>query len=356
MSKVLIIAEAGVNHNGDINLAHKLIDEAKKANADIVKFQTAKAEMLISKYAEKAAYQKETTDATESQLDMVRKIMLNYEDFIELKRHCEEIGIGFLSTPFESDALHFLVDKCKMNCIKIPSGEITNAPFLLDVARTKTKVILSTGMSTLGEVETALGILAFGYLYDGEPVSQYDFLKAYAEAQNKGILKEHVCLLHCTTEYPTPFNEVNLAAMDTMSKAFDLPVGYSDHTPGIAISLAAVARGATIIEKHFTLDKNLPGPDHKASLEPNELKDMVEGIRQIEQSIGDGVKIPTDHEYGNMKIARKSLVAKSAIKIGETLTKENITVKRPATGISPMQYWQILGQTSMKNYEEDQVL
>ena len=356
MSKILIIAEAGVNHNGDINLAHKLIDAAKNANADVVKFQTAKAEMLVSKYAEKAEYQKQTTAANENQLDMLNKITLKYEDFIELKRHCEEIGLGFLSTPFESESLHFLVNECQMEWLKIPSGEITNAPFLLEVARTGKNIILSTGMSTLGEIEMALGILSFGYLYDKNPASMYDFLRAYAEAQKTGILKEKISLLHCTTEYPTPFNEVNLAAMDTMRQAFGLPTGYSDHTPGIAISMAAAARGATIIEKHFTLDKNLPGPDHKASLEPNELKNMVDGIRQIEQSIGDGVKIPTEHEYGNMKIARKSLIAKRAIKVGETFTEENITVKRPATGISPLQYWQILGTTSKKNYEEDQIL
>ncbi len=356
MKKVLIIAEAGVNHNGDINLAHKLIDEAKKANADMIKFQTARPEMVVSRYAEKADYQKETTDANESQLDMIKKIFLPFEDFLELKKHCEDVEIGFLSTPFDIDALHFLANECNLSLLKIPSGEITNAPLLLEVARIGKKIILSTGMSTLGEVEMALGVLAFGYLNKGIPSSNYDFIQAYTKAQEEGILKDKIQLLHCTTEYPSPFNEVNLAAMDTMRKAFNLPVGYSDHTPGIAISLAAVARGATIIEKHFTLDKDLPGPDHKASLEPDELKKMVEGIRQVEQSIGDGIKIPREKEQKNIVIVRKSLIAKKEIKEGEIFTEENITFKRPSTGISPMNYWKLLGTTSSRNYKEDEVI
>ena len=356
MNRTLIIAEAGVNHNGNLEMAHKLIDEAKKANADIVKFQTAKPEMVVSKYAEKAAYQKVTTDADESQLDMIKKILLKFEDFIELKKHCEDVKIGFLSTPFDIDALHFLVNDCRVDTLKIPSGEITNAPLLLEAARTGKKIILSTGMSTLGEIEKALGILAFGYLKEGEPTSQYDFVQAYIDAQRQGILQEKIQLMHCTTEYPAPFDEVNLSAMNTIRQAFKLPVGYSDHTPGIAIALAATALGASIIEKHFTLDKNLPGPDHKASLEPDELLNMVIGIRQVEQSIGDGVKIPSAREYGNMLIARKSIIAKTAIKKGDVFTKENITVKRPATGMSPLNYFELLGETAKRDYDEDQTL
>lgn len=356
MGKILIIAEAGVNHNGDVELAHRLIDEAKYAGADVVKFQTAKAEMVTSKFAEKAEYQKQTTDSSESQLDMIRKLLLPFEDFIALQRHCKEVGIEFLSTPFETSALKFLVEDCGLSTLKIPSGEITNAPFLLEVARTGKKIILSTGMSTLGEVEAALGVLAFGYLRKGTPTSERDPVEAYAEAQHAGVLRDKVTLLHCTTEYPAPFDEVNLSAMDTMRRAFNLPVGYSDHTPGIAIALAAAARGAVVIEKHFTLDKDLPGPDHKASLEPNELRSMVEGIRQIEYAIGDGVKVPTAREYGNIKIARKSLIARRAIAKGEAFTEENITVKRPATGISPMRYWDVLGRASEKDYDEDEIL
>ncbi len=356
MKKILIIAEAGVNHNGDINLAHKLIDESKKANADIVKFQTAIPEMVVSRYAEKAAYQKVTTDADENQLEMIKKIMLPFEAFKELKRHCEDVGIKFLSTPFEIDALHFLTDELKLDLIKIPSGEINNAPLLIEAARSGKKIILSTGMSTLGEIETALGILSFGYLRDDDPSSMYDFIRAYTLAQQKGILQEKIQLMHCTTEYPTPFDEVNLSAIDTIKNAFNLPTGYSDHTPGIAISLAAAARGATVIEKHFTLDKNLPGPDHKASLDPNELKAMVEGIRQIEKSIGDGIKIPTEREYRNIEIVRKSLIANCDIKEGEVFTKENLTIKRPATGISPMKYYDLLGKKSKRDYKEDEII
>ncbi|MBQ9480389.1 MAG: N-acetylneuraminate synthase [Selenomonadaceae bacterium] len=356
MSKVLIIAEAGVNHNGDVELAHRLIDEAKAAGADVVKFQTARAELVTSRFAEKAAYQKVTTDADETQLDMIRKLLLPFEDFIALKRHCDEIGIEFLSTPFEPTALRFLVDECGLSLLKIPSGEITNAPLLLEAARSGSDIILSTGMSTLGEIETALGVLAFGYLRQGTPTSERDPVEAYAEAQRKGVLRDRIRLLHCTTEYPAPFDEVNLSAMATMRRAFDLPVGYSDHTPGIAVALGAAALGAVIIEKHFTLDKNLPGPDHKASLEPNELSLMVEGIRQIELAIGDGVKVPTEREYGNLKIARKSLVARRAIAAGETFTEENLTIKRPATGISPMRYWSMLGQTAARDYDEDEIL
>ena len=211
-------------------------------------------------------------------------------------------------------------------------------------------------MSTLGEIETALGILSFGYLRDDDPSSMYDFIRAYTLAQQKGILQEKIQLMHCTTEYPTPFDEVNLSAIDTIKNAFNLPTGYSDHTPGIAISLAAAARGATVIEKHFTLDKNLPGPDHKASLDPNELKAMVEGIRQIEKSIGDGIKIPTEREYRNIEIVRKSLIANCDIKEGEVFTKENLTIKRPATGISPMKYYDLLGKKSKRDYKEDEII
>lgn len=354
--KTYIIAEAGVNHNGDVELAKRLIVAAAEAGADAVKFQTFKAEKLASKQAPKADYQNKTTDAAESQTDMLKRLELSLDSYSELMELCREKKIDFLSTPFEEESLSFLVHDCQLPLIKIPSGEITNAPFLWQIARTGLPVILSTGMSTLGDIETALGVLAHGYLHQDEPAGQNDFAEAYAEAQRSGLLNEKVQLLHCTTEYPAPFDEVNLAAMDTMKQAFKLRVGYSDHTRGIAIPLAAVARGAEIIEKHFTLDRNLPGPDHKASLEPDELKTMVEGIRQIEVAIGSGIKAPSASERPNMVVARKSLVAARNIKSGEVFSKENMAVKRPGNGISPVQYWDFLGKKVEQSYSEDEVI
>ncbi len=351
---VYIIAEAGVNHNGSSELAKKLVATAADAGADAVKFQTFRAEKLASASARKAAYQKKTTDAEESQVDMLRKLELPLDVYPELIALCKEKSIDFLSTPFETDSLRFLAEECHISRIKIPSGEITNGPFLLDIARTGLPVIMSTGMSTLGEVETALSVLAYGYLYDDTPSDTVDFSRAYEAAQGHGILQEKVSLLHCTTEYPAPVDEVNLAAMDTMKKAFGLPVGYSDHTEGIAIPLAAVARGAEIIEKHFTLDKTLPGPDHKASLSPDELAAMVRGIRQIEKSIGNAWKAPTERERKNLPVARKSLVANRNIQAGDVFTADNLTVKRPALGTSPMRYWCLLGKRAGRDYESDE--
>lgn len=353
---VYIIAEAGVNHNGSMELARKLVEIAADAGVDAVKFQTFCAEKLASPSARKAAYQQETTDAEESQIDMLRKLELPLDGYPELIALCKKKGIDFLSTPFEVDSLKFLTEKCHLSCIKIPSGELTNGPFLLEIARTGLPVILSTGMSTLGEVETALAVLSYGYLYDSEPRNGKDFTRAYMAAQARGLLREKVRLLHCTTEYPAPLDEVNLAAMDTMRGAFGLSVGYSDHTAGIVIPLAAAARGAEIIEKHFTLDKTLPGPDHKASLAPDELAMMVRGIRQIETSIGNGCKAPTAKEYANISIVRKSLIAKRAIQTGEMFSADNLTVKRPASGLSPMHYWELLGRKARRNYAADELL
>lgn len=353
---VYIIAEAGVNHNGTPELAKKLVEAAAEAGADAVKFQTFRAEKLASASAQKAAYQQETTDAGESQVDMLRKLELPLDAYPELIVLCKGKGVDFLSTPFETDSLRFLVEECHIPKIKVPSGEITNGPFLLEIARTGLPVILSTGMSTLGEVETALSVLAYGYLHDDVPRCSEDFVRAYGEAQKRGILREKVSLLHCTTEYPAPFDEVNLAAMDAMKKAFGLPVGYSDHTEGIAIPLAAAARGAVIIEKHFTLDKTLTGPDHKASLSPDELAEMVRGIRQIEKAIGNGCKAPTAREWINLSVVRKSLVAKCAIREGGVFSKDNLAVKRPASGTSPMRYWELLGKRASRNYEADELI
>lgn len=356
VQKTYIIAEAGVNHNGDIGLARRLVMAAAGAGADAVKFQTFKAEKLASAKAPKADYQNKTTDAGESQLDMLKRLELPLDAYAELIELCRERGIDFLSTPFEEESLSFLVNECKLPLIKIPSGEITNGPFLLSIARTGLPVILSTGMSTLADIENALAVLAYGYLRDREPQNKAELQLAYIEGQNTGILREKVQLLHCTTEYPAPFEEINLAAMDAMREAFGLRAGYSDHTEGIAVPLAAVARGAVIIEKHFTLDKEMPGPDHKASLEPDELKAMVEGIRQIEQAVGSGFKLPGTSEQGNMEVVRKSLIAARTIKKGDLFTKDNIAVKRPGNGISPMNYWDCLGRRADRDYAEEELI
>jgi len=351
-----IIAEAGVNHNGDISLAKQLIDIAANAGADAVKFQTFQAEKVVSRNAPKAQYQTQTTGTTESQFEMIRKLELSDLDHEVLISHAQSRRIEFLSTPFDLPSLHLLTHNFGLKTIKIPSGEITNAPFLLEIARCAEQVILSTGMSTLAEVEAALGVLAFGFTMDKAIPQQGDFEQAFASDLGQQELGDRVTLLHCTTEYPAPFGEVNLLAMDTLASAFGLAVGYSDHTPGIHVSLAAVARGARIIEKHFTSDRTLPGPDHQASLEPQELNQLVRQIREIEQALGDGIKRPTASEWKNREVARKSLVASSAIKAGEVFTEENLTCKRPGTGVSPFTYWQTIGQVATRSYDMDETL
>ncbi|MGG4497723.1 N-acetylneuraminate synthase [Brevibacillus reuszeri] len=351
-----IIAEAGVNHNGSLEMAKQLIFKAAEAGADAVKFQTFKANKVISRYAEKATYQKRTTGNEESQLEMVRKLELDEAAHIELKSYCEECNIQFLSTPFDLESVDLLVQKLEISLLKIPSGEITNGPLLLKIAQTGLPVILSTGMSTLGEVEQALSVLAFGYTRLQEIPSLQKLQEAYSDEAGQRALLEKVTLLHCTTEYPTPYQDVNLRAMDTMKKAFGIPVGLSDHTEGISIPIAAVARNAKIIEKHFTLDKNLPGPDHKASLEPEELKVMVQAIRQVEVALGSRLKSPAESEKKNKDIARKSLVATCAIQRGEIFTPDKLTTKRPGTGINPMFYWEAIGKVADRDYQEDEVI
>lgn len=355
--KTFIIAEAGVNHNGSIEMACALIDVAAEAGADAVKFQTFKATEVISRHAPKADYQKLTTSASESQLEMVQRLELSEADHRTLINHANTKKMEFLSTPFDLPSLRLLTDCFQLSTIKIPSGEITNAPFLLEVARTGRKIILSTGMSTLGEVETALGVLAFGYIsdQDAKPGSKA-FLIAFASDVGQAALREHVSLLHCTTEYPAPYAEVNLRAMDTLANAFGLPVGLSDHTMGIHIPIAAVARGAKIIEKHFTLDRSLEGPDHVASLEPAELEQMVKAIREVEMALGDGVKRPTKSEIKNRDIARKSLVAAKPILAGQVLGKEDVAIKRPGTGLSPMSYWDYLGLQADRDFRKDELI
>lgn len=351
----IVIAEAGVNHNGSRELAFKLVDAAKAAGADIVKFQTFKAKNLASKLAQQAEYQVENTRKEESQLAMLKRLELPYELHYELIDYCRKIGIEFLSTAFDSESLSFLVNDLGLKTLKLPSGEITNAPLILEHSRTGCDIILSTGMATLAEVEDALGVIAFGLTQDkcAQP-SISAFKETYASIDGQNALQKKVTILHCTTEYPAPMNEINLRAMDTLGSSFDLRAGYSDHSEGIAIPIAAVARGAVLIEKHFTLDKTMEGPDHKASLEPHELSAMVEAIRNVECALGSGVKSPTNSEVKNKAVARKSLVAMADIATGELFTIDNVTVKRPGTGISPFQYWEMLGERSLKSYKQDE--
>ncbi len=357
MSKVFIIAEAGVNHNGDLGRALELIDVAAEAGVDAVKFQTFRSEAVISGLAPKAAYQVVTTGAMESQLDMVRKLELDHASHRKLVARCAQRGIRFLSTPFDVGSADFLVSDLDIPLIKVPSGEITNAPFLLHLARFGRPLVLSTGMSTLGEVEQAIGVIAYGFgaRNDLTP-GRAAFHAAFLDERATSLLRERVTLLHCTTEYPAPFDEVNLRAMDTLAVAFGLPVGFSDHTPGIAVPIGAVARGATVIEKHFTLDRSLPGPDHKASLEPSELIEMVAGIRQVEQALGDGRKRPAPSEMKNIDIARRSLVAACSVAAGECWDANSLTAKRPGGGRSPFEYWQVIGSRAERDYGSDELL
>lgn len=327
---VFIIAEAGVNHNGDIGLAKQLIDAAAESGANAVKFQTFISEKIVSRSAGKANYQKETTDSDESQIDMLRRLELRFQDFRELKRYCEQKGIMFLSTAFDICSADFLYD-LGLPLFKIPSGEITNYPLLKAIGQFKKRVIMSTGMSELKDIEAAINVL-----------------------KEQGT--SDIILLHCNTQYPTPFSDVNLRAMNELKKHFGLPVGYSDHTKGIEVPIAAAALGAVVIEKHFTLDNNMEGPDHKASLEPDELAKMVASIRNIEMALGSGMKTVTDSERENIAAARKSIVAAAHINKGEVLTDQNLTVKRPGTGISPMRWTELIGRIADRDYEEDEMI
>ncbi|GAA3910675.1 N-acetylneuraminate synthase [Litoribacillus peritrichatus] len=347
----LIIAEAGVNHNGDERLAFELVDAAYQAGADIVKFQTFKAKNLVTESARQADYQLTNTQKQESQLTMLSRLELSHKAHHKLVEHCNSLGIQFLSTAFDSESLVFLVNDLGLTRLKIPSGELTNAPLVLEHARTGCDLIVSTGMATLAEIEMALGVIAFGFIAskNDEP-SVAKFQEAYASEQGQKALKEKVTILHCTTEYPAPFEEINLRAMDTLAKAFELQAGYSDHSDGITIPIAAAARGAVLIEKHFTLDKNMEGPDHKASLEPNELKAMILAIRQVEVALGSGVKAPTVSEIKNKSVARKSIVAAKPIESGELFTAENLVIKRPGEGLSPYKFWELLSTKANKSY------
>lgn len=353
----LIIAEAGVNHNGDEKLAFELVDAAYKAGVDIVKFQTFKAANLVTKQAKQAMYQTVNTGKEESQFAMLSRLELSFDAHLRLITHCQSLGIEFLSTAFDAESLKFLVNKLALQTLKIPSGELTNAPFVLEHARTGCKLIVSTGMATLAEVEAALGVIAFGLTAQKDSLpSESVFMDAYASQAGQAALAEKVTLLHCTTEYPAPMFDINLRAMDTLFHAFRLPVGYSDHSQGITIPVAAVARGACLVEKHFTLDRNMEGPDHKASLEPDELAAMVRGIRDVELALGNGIKGPRPSEIKNKEIARKSLVAACDIEPGVVFCTENLAIKRPGDGMSPYAYWQILGKTARQAYRAGELI
>ena len=327
---IYIIAEAGVNHNGDFDTALKLIEKAHAAGADCVKFQTFISEEGVSRCAEKAAYQKKTCGQAESQLDMVKKLELPFEAFLRLKEHCDRLGIAFLSTPFDLPSVRFL-NTMDLPFWKLPSGEVTNLPYLLTIARTKKPVVMSTGMCELEEVRAALDVL-----------------------RSNGTPK--ITLLHCNTEYPTPYEDANLRAMAAMGERFGVDVGYSDHTPGIEVPIAAAALGAAVIEKHFTLDRNMEGPDHKASLEPGELAAMVTAVRHIEKALGDGEKTVSPSEMKNRNIARKSLIARRDIARGEVFSEENLTVKRPGGGVSPMRWFEVLGTKAKRDFAEDELI
>ena len=332
MSKTLIIAEAGVNHNGNIEMALQLIEKAAEAGVDYVKFQTFKSEKLVSRHATKAEYQKANTDGDDSQLKMLQQLELSHNDHLLLIEHCKKCGIKFLSTAFDLESIDFL-SSLNLDLWKIPSGEITNLPYLRRIAQKGGKVIMSTGMCSVEDIEAALSVLT-----------------------NNGTALKDITLLHCNTEYPTPWGDVNLRAMHDIASRFNVQVGYSDHTRGIEVPIAAVALGATVIEKHFTLDNNLPGPDHKASLEPHQLKMMVESIRHIEEALGNGVKDISNSERKNIAIARKSIVAATTIKKGELFTEENLTVKRPGGGISPMKWDEVIGTTASRDFLPDETI
>ena len=328
MEHICIIAEAGVNHNGNYETAIQMVKAAEKAGADYIKFQTFVPEKLVSASAQKAEYQKKTTGSKESQLDMLKKLTLTDEEFLNIKNYCDEIEIGFLSTPFDLESIDFL-ENLNMDFWKIPSGEITNLPYLEKIAKTKKKIVMSTGMSDINEIKDAVNLL-----------------------EKNGA--EDIVLLHCNTQYPTPFCDVNLKAMDEIKRKTGKKVGYSDHTNGIEIPIAAAAMGAVVIEKHFTLDRNMEGPDHKASLEPDELSKMVSSIRNIEKAMGDGMKKPSGSEIKNRDRVRQSIVASKEIKSGELFSEDNITAKRPGDGISPMHWYEVLGTEAIKDFKKDE--
>ena len=351
-----IIAEAGVNHNGSLEKAKKLVDVAKQAKADAIKFQTFKAENLVTRAAKQAAYQVDNLGEETSQFEMLKKLELSYEEFTELKNYCDSKHIEFLSTPFDFESVDFLLDDIGIGKVKIPSGELTNSPFIHYIATKGKPIILSTGMATMDYIHEALSFIAYGLAFLDKSVELNQVNVFYQTEEAKLLLNKYVTLLHCTSEYPAPLETINLNAMNEMKKEFQLPIGFSDHSEGIAVPIAAVAIGAMVIEKHFTLDRNLPGPDHLASLEPNALEEMVAGIRAVEQSLGTGKKVPTQVELENRQVARKSVVARVPVAEGEQITENHLAIKRPGNGMSPSSYWSLIGKVAKNAYKLDELI
>lgn len=352
---IFVIAEAGVNHNGDLDLANALIEAAADADADAIKFQTFRADAVASSAAHKAVYQTKTTDPADSHVDVLKKLELPYDWHPELKRNAQDRGLVFMSTAFDRGSLDFLVENVGIDRVKIPSGELTNGPLLLAAAQTGLPVIVSTGMANMDEVTQALGVLACGYI-GMDPLAPAAFEEAYASADGQRYLAKNVTLLHCTTEYPAPFEDIDLRAMHALNSGFGLPVGLSDHSAGITVPVAAAALGAEVIEKHFTMDVTLPGPDHRASLDPADLSKMVASIREVELAMGQGVKKPKPSEQANMDVARRSLVALQPIEAGEVFTELNLGALRPGGGISPMRYWDFLGTRANRSMSVGEAL
>jgi N-acetylneuraminate synthase len=355
--KTFIIAEAGVNHNGSIELARELVDAAISAGADAIKFQSFIASAIVTADASMAEYQIVNTGSSESQLKMLQSLELSQQQQRELHDYCQNRGIQFLSTPFDSMSLNFLTKNLGLRTIKVGSGELTNAPFLLEVAQSADKIILSTGMSTIDEVAEALGVIAFAMTAPATAKpSKSSMTSAFESSEGKKAISERVILLHCTTDYPTRPVDVNLKAMLTLGDKFSCQIGFSDHSVGVHLAVAAVAMGATIIEKHLTTSRALPGPDHQASLEPNEFKNLVSQIRELEDALGNGEKFPTEVEIQNKKVARRSIVAAKQIKVGDVFTKDNIVIKRPGTGRSPIDYWSLLDTKATRDIAENEII
>lgn len=352
----MIIAEAGVNHNGDLRLALKMVDVAANAGADVIKFQTFKTEKLVTRSAERAKYQ-ENGIGEGSQFSMLKKLELTQSDFKCVAERCEQKNIQFMSTAFDSDSLNFLVHDLGVRTLKIPSGDVTNGPLLLQHASTHCDVILSTGMCSLADIEDALAVISFGYLYPHQnPTSLDECRRAYFSDAARALLNKKVQILHCTSEYPTAYKDVNLRFMKTLENTFGLSVGISDHSPGILVPIAATALGAQVVEKHFTLDKGFEGPDHKASLDPFQLEAMVKAVKDTKDSLGASAKTITKTEFENRLVSRKSLVAAESIKKGEKYTTENLAIKRPGSGLSPMHFWTLLGRDAKNSYESDELI
>jgi N-acetylneuraminate synthase len=352
---VSVIAEAGVNHNGKLNLALSLVDAAADAGADVVKFQTFRADQLATSLAKQAAYQARNTGVEISQLDMLRGLELDDDAHRRLVAHCRARRIAFLSTPFDDTSLRLLVDGLGLKRLKIGSGDLTNWPMLYAIAQRQCEVIVSTGMATMKEIEEALSVLAFAYTVEGAP-DRDKFQQAFNSSDGKAALQANVTLLHCTSDYPAIDSEINLRAMDTLAAAFSLPIGLSDHSEGISIAIGAAARGAAVLEKHLTLDRSMAGPDHIASIEPKDFAAMVAGIRKIERALGDGRKVPMPSELKTMPVARKSLAARVAIRRGEAFTEDNVCIKRPGNGMSPGLYWDLIGRAATRDYATDELL